>query len=136
MFSGTLTTGGLEVAPDGAGGLALRQEGRTSKWVPQVQQLTFNGRYARERGQEVMYVTERAVFRLAAGGIELIEVAPGIDLAARRARADRLSRSGSPSRSRRWTPRLFRPEPMNLLPDFRARSRAAREVRPTRRGER
>jgi propionate CoA-transferase len=135
VFSGTFTTGGLDVAPDGAGGLTLRHEGRTSKWVPRVQQLTFNGAYARERGQEVMYVTERAVFRLAARGIELIELAQGIDL-----RRDVLERIGFEVRVveplTAMDPRLFRPEPMNLLPEFRARARVASELRPAGRGER
>ena len=45
-----------------------------------VEQVTFNGRDAALRGQEVLFVTERAVFRLCADGIELIEVAPGIDV--------------------------------------------------------
>ncbi len=125
VFSGTLTTGGLDIAPDGEGGLALRQDGRTAKWVPQVQQLTFNGRYAHERGQEVMYVTDRAVFRLADDGIVLIEIAPGIDL-----RRDVLDRIGFPVRVadelRPMDRRLFRPEPMNLLPEFRARAGASR----------
>lgn len=71
VFSGTLTTGGLQVEPDGEGGLTIRSEGRTRKWVPEVGQITFNGRYARERGQEVMYITDRAVFRLSDGGIRL-----------------------------------------------------------------
>ena len=128
MFSGTLTTGGLDVAPDGEGGLSLRRDGRTAKWVPRVQQLTFNGRYARERGQEVMYVTDRAVFRLADDGIALVEAAPGVDL-----RRDVLERIGFPVRVaddlRPMDRRLFRPEPMNLLPEFRARAAA-----PGRRG--
>ncbi|MEZ5861284.1 MAG: hypothetical protein R3D28_20290 [Geminicoccaceae bacterium] len=41
VFSGTLTTGGLDMAPDGKGGLELRQDGRTQKWVPEVGQVTF-----------------------------------------------------------------------------------------------
>jgi propionate CoA-transferase len=126
VFSGTLTTGGLSVAPDGEGGLVLRHEGRTGKWVPEVQQLTFNGRYARERGQEVMYVTDRAVFRLEADGLALLEVAPGIDV-----RRDVLDRIAFPVQIAEplgtMDPRLFRAEPMGLLAEFRGRGRQLRE---------
>ena len=50
------------------------------KLVESVNQITFSGRYARESGQEVVYVTEAAVFRLTADGVRLEEVAPGIDV--------------------------------------------------------
>ena len=48
--------------------------------VRAVEQITFSGHYAASIGQAVLYVTERAVFRLTAEGIELLEVAPGIDI--------------------------------------------------------
>ncbi len=125
VFSGTLTTDGLDAAPDGEGGLALRRDGAVRKWVPAVQQVTFNGRYAGERGQDVMYVTERAVFQLEPDGLALTEVAAGIDL-----RRDVLERIGFEVRVAeplaRMDARLFRPEPMNLLPEFRARAGALR----------
>ena len=64
-----------------AGGrLAIVREGTVRKFLPAVEQISFNAERARSLGQEVLYVTERAVFRLSDGGLELIEVAPGIDV--------------------------------------------------------
>ncbi len=128
VFSGTLTAGGLEIQPDGAGGVRLLREGRTRKWVRHVQQITFSGRYAVERGQAVTYVTDRAVFRLTAEGIELVELAEGVDV-----ERDVLGQVEFPVRVspalRPMDPRLFRAEPMNLAPEFRARG-PARPRRP------
>jgi propionate CoA-transferase len=133
VFSGTLTTGGLDARPDGRGGLDLRKEGATPKWVASVGQVTFNGRYARERGQEVMYVTERAVFRLTEHGMRLEEVAAGVDV-----RRDVLGRIGFPvlvdAEPRRMDPRLFREPAMGLASAFRDRKRPARSVSPVRPG--
>lgn len=61
-------------------GIKVTHPGKFKKFVKQVQQISFSGKYALERKQEVLYVTERAVFRLTTEGIELIEIAPGIDL--------------------------------------------------------
>ncbi|MGB1109251.1 MAG: acyl CoA:acetate/3-ketoacid CoA transferase [Gammaproteobacteria bacterium] len=78
-FLGTFTSGGFEFdIADGR--LKIGTEGRNQKLIAQVEHLTFNGRAAAEQGKEVLYITERAVFRLTTNGPELIEIAPGIDL--------------------------------------------------------
>ena len=79
VFCGTMTSDGLEVDV-AAGRVTIRREGRVRKFVDRVEQVSFSGDLARQRGQDVLYVTERAVFRLGPDGMELIEVAPGIDV--------------------------------------------------------
>ena len=79
VFCGTLTSDGLEVEVN-SGRLQIRREGRIRKFVDHVEQVSFSGDVARQKRQDVLYVTERAVFRLTADGLELIEVAPGIDV--------------------------------------------------------
>ncbi|NLX95910.1 MAG: acyl CoA:acetate/3-ketoacid CoA transferase [Rhodopirellula sp.] len=79
VFCGTFTAGGLEIVVEG-GRLRIVREGSAAKFVPQVEHLSFSAKYSRSIGQEVLYVTERAVFRLTDEGLELLEVAPGIDI--------------------------------------------------------
>jgi propionate CoA-transferase len=79
VFVGTFTTDHLVVSiADGV--LKIVKEGKLKKFVDEVEQLTFNGKYAFKLGQQVLYITERCVFRLVESGLELIEIAPGIDL--------------------------------------------------------
>ncbi|WP_231871566.1 acyl CoA:acetate/3-ketoacid CoA transferase [Planctomyces sp. SH-PL62] len=79
VFCGTLTSDGLEVEVAG-GRLRIVREGRVRKFVAEVAQLSYAAEVSRRKGQEALYVTERAVFRLTEEGLELIEIAPGIDL--------------------------------------------------------
>ena len=77
----TFTVNGLDVTCDG-GELSIKQEGAIPKFVNEVFETTFSGNEASRRGQQVYYVTERCVFRKTAAhtALELIEIAPGIDL--------------------------------------------------------
>lgn len=79
VFCMTFTGGGLKVSI-GDGKMNILQEGRIKKFTKQVQQITFSGDYAANCSQNVMYVTERAVFELTKEGLMLTEIAPGIDL--------------------------------------------------------
>ncbi|MFB3816055.1 MAG: acyl CoA:acetate/3-ketoacid CoA transferase [Candidatus Methylomirabilales bacterium] len=118
IFCGTLTAGGLDVrAEDGR--LRILQEGRFQKFVAATQHVTFNGRRAALEGQEVLYVTERCVFRLTDQGPTLAEVAPGVEVD-----TEIRPRVGFPLRvapdCRPMEARIFRPEPMGLAADWAA----------------
>ncbi|WED27027.1 3-oxoacid CoA-transferase [Vibrio sp. DW001] len=78
-FCGTFTAKGLEIeCKDGQ--LNILSEGENTKFLSQVEQITFCAKQAQLSHKTVLYITERAVFKLEATGMELIEIAPGIDL--------------------------------------------------------
>ena len=79
IYCGTFTAGGLKVKT-GDGKLTIENEGKAKKFVNAVEQITFSGEYASSIGQNVLYVTERAVFKLSKEGLVLEEIAPGVDL--------------------------------------------------------
>jgi len=116
IFSGTLTAGGLQIGWE-AGQTIIHCEGRHAKFIPELEQVTYNGRYARERGQRVLYITERAVFRLGEAGLELIEVAPGLDLEKDVLAQMRFRPAISPQ-LRQMETRIFLPELMGLASDL------------------
>jgi len=119
-FVGTLTAQGLEIAIDD--GVRIVHEGSLHKFVPTVRQISFNGQLARQRGQQVRYITDRAVFALADDGLELIEVAPGIDI-----ERDVLGQMGFRPRVAQpvvtMDARLYASGPMGLAADFAAAGR-------------
>ena len=79
VFMGTFTASKLEEKiKDGK--LLIEKEGEKKKFVDKVQQITFSAEQAIKNNQEILYVTERCVFKLLKEGIELIEIAPGVDL--------------------------------------------------------
>lgn len=81
VFCGTMTSGGLKTEVQD-GKLRILQEGSNRKFVHDVSQVSFCGEVARKADRDILFVTERAVFRLTETGLKLIEVAPGIDVEA------------------------------------------------------
>ncbi|MBQ0060054.1 MAG: acyl CoA:acetate/3-ketoacid CoA transferase [Lachnospiraceae bacterium] len=79
VFCGTFTAKGLKVHGED-GKLVIDNEGSISKFVDTVQHVTFSGDRAKKLGQKVMYITERCVLEMTENGLELTEIAPGIDL--------------------------------------------------------
>lgn len=111
VFVGTFTAGGLKISID-QGKLKILSEGRARKFVNQIEQVTFSGPYAASAGKNVLYITERCVFRLTALGLELVEVAPGIDID-----RDILSQMDFRpiiKKPQPMDPRIFLPEAMQL----------------------
>jgi len=116
VFVGTFTAGGLEIAVSD-GRLQIVQEGRARKFVAEVEHRTFSGEQAVSRGTPVLYITERCVFRLTAEGIELSEIAPGIDLE-RDILAHMEFTPIVAQAPRLMDERIFRPEAMGLGEDL------------------
>lgn len=79
VFVGTFSAGSQDIRVEN-GALRIVRDGELRKFVAEVEHRTFSGKLAAERGQSVLYITERCVFRLTGEGLELIEIAPGVDL--------------------------------------------------------
>jgi propionate CoA-transferase len=79
VYMGNFTAGECDIALSD-GGLKINKDGDGIKFVKEVQQITFSGEYAVKSGQQITYITERAVFELTKDGLVLTEIAPGVDL--------------------------------------------------------
>jgi propionate CoA-transferase len=127
VFSGTFTSGGLKVAWQ-EGGLKIIQEGRHGKFVSSIEQVCYSASFAAQEGRIAVFVTERAVFRLTEEGLELTEIAPGLDVETDVVRhmafQPRIATNLLPMDSR-----LFKPEPMGLNADIRKASTQGRRPR-------
>ncbi len=119
IFSGTFTAGGLEISWP-AGQTRIDREGRHTRFAAQLEQLSYNGKFADTRRQSVLFVTERAVFRLVAGGLSLIEIGPGVDLE-RDIFANMGFRPSVSADLRQMDSRLFQPAPMGLSAELESR---------------
>jgi propionate CoA-transferase len=116
VFVGTFTAGKLQVAvADGM--LRIDHEGSAHKFVDEVEHRTFSGEYAIQRGQSVLYITERCVFRLVPQGLEVIEIAPGVDLE-RDVLAQMSFKPIVSPHLKMMDARIFRPGPMGLRNDI------------------
>ena len=78
-FVGNFTNGKRDIKIEN-GKMIINKDGERNKFVDKVEQITFSGKNAIQSGQRTLYITERAVFKLTADGVTLIEVAPGIDV--------------------------------------------------------
>lgn len=115
IFLSTFSSSGLEIEIAN-GRVRILKEGKIVKFVDRVGQITFSGRHAAEKNQDVLYITERCVFKLTGSGIELTEVAPGIDI-----ERDILSKMPFAPEVRdpiEMDSSIFRPEPMGLRSRF------------------
>ena len=115
-FVGTLNTSGLEISV-ADGRLQIDTEGTLGKFVEEVDEVSFSGGMANRRGQQVRYITERAVFELGDGRVTLIEVAEGVD-----PERDVIAHMGFtpdvPDDLTVMDPRVFAEGPMGLAADF------------------
>lgn len=115
VFAGTFTAGDVRLSVED-GKLRILQDGTVRKLVRNVEQITFSGKTARQGRQQIFYVTERCVFKLTPEGVELIEIAPGVDL-----EKDVLAKMEFKPLIRNlqlMDERIFRPAPVGLKDDL------------------
>jgi propionate CoA-transferase len=127
VFGGTLTAGDLDIGWE-QGKTVIRREGRHRKFVPKLEQICYAADMGRARGQVTLFVTERAVFRVGAEGLELTEIAPGLDV-----ERDVIAQMGFRPRVARdlrvMDDRIFEAGPMGLAEEINAKPARYRSPR-------
>jgi propionate CoA-transferase len=78
-FAGAFAAGRSKIKVE-AGSLKIEEDAMTPKFVSNVYRIFFSGNEALKHDKEILYITERAVFRLTKEGVMLEEIAPGVDL--------------------------------------------------------
>jgi len=131
VFAGQFTADGLDLRITD-GGIEITAEGHSRKFRRHVEQITFSGERAAREGRCVLYVTERCVFRLGEDGLELAEVAPGIDVERDILRNMEFAPI-IPAPPKRMDARIFRDEPMDLRESLMERNLEDRIVYDARR---
>lgn len=112
-FCGSFTAGDSDIVVEN-GKLNIKRDGHIKKFIKKVQQITFSSDTARKNNKPVFYITERAVFKLTTGTIELVEIAPGVDL--HRDILDKMDFSPKISRSLKTMDScIFNEQPMELV---------------------
>ncbi len=125
IFSGTFTAGGLEVAcVDGM--LKVVTEGQHKKFVERIEYISYSAPFAVKEGRTAIFITERAVLKSVSGALEVIEIAPGIDLE-RDVLRHMAFRPRVASDLKLMDKRLFSPAPMNFRADMDAKTRIAEQ---------
>ena len=127
VFGGTLTAGDLDIGWD-HGRTIIRKEGRHRKFVPKLEQICYSADIGRAMGQVTLFVTERAVFRVASDGLELVEIAPDLD-PERDVLAHMGFRPRVASNLRVMDPRIFAPGAMGLAADIQRKPARHRSLR-------
>ena len=115
LFLGTFAAGDLHVSVV-EGKLLIERDGQYQKFVEEVEHRTFSGPHAAGQGKDVLYITERCVFRLTTEGLELTEVAPGIDI--ERDILAKMAFKPIVNKPREMDRRIFRSDPMGLREDM------------------
>ncbi|WP_373502933.1 acyl CoA:acetate/3-ketoacid CoA transferase [Aestuariivirga sp.] len=111
VYSGFYNAGAKMEIVDGK--LKIEKEGKVKKLVKEVEQVSFSGRRGVMQGQDVTYVTERCVMKLAPEGIVVTEIAPGVELQANILDQAEFPLIVSPG-LKEMDKRLFQPEVMGM----------------------